>query len=251
MDRLDGGEWKVIRIEPPAEPDRFDEECRRPGNQWLAAHPKGDPPSKYWRFSILDLSRGFQNRCGYTAMWDLNGTVDHFLSRNNHRHLSYEWSNFRYVSGWINSSKQAIDDQLLDPFRVRDDWFEVLSPSLVMRLTNCVPARVRRVAEFTLRRLELDDGDRIYAQRGIYYDEFLRNSHPVTWLEPFAPMLATAARRERVLARLRDKEGISVDETAAVCETSREHARRLLHSWVRAEHLRSRGRGRATRYGRR
>jgi hypothetical protein len=130
-------------------------------------------------------------------MWDLNGTVDHFLSCNKHRHLSYEWSNFRYVSGWVNSSKQALDEKVLDPFLVRDEWFEVVLPSLVMRLTKCVPAEVRPLAEFTLRRLQLGDGDRIYDQRRIYYDEFLRKDRPVTWLESVAPMLATAVRRER------------------------------------------------------
>src|SRR5580692_7224591 len=117
MGCLDGGPWQVIRIDAPAKPECFDKECRGPGNRWLAAHPEVDPPSKFWRPFTMDLCRGFRNRCGYSAMWDLNGTIDHFLSRKNHRHLSYEWTNFRYVSAWLNSSKQALDEQVLDPFQ--------------------------------------------------------------------------------------------------------------------------------------
>ena len=181
-------------------------------------------------------------------MWDLNGTVDHFLSRNHHRHLSYEWSNFRYVSHWLNSSKQALDAQVLDPFDVQDEWFEIVLPSLVMRLTKCVPARVRPLAEFTLRRLQLDDGDRVYDQRKIYYDEVVETGHPIAWLERFAPMLATAVRRERVLSHLQINESVSLEDMAEICEASPERARRLVRAWIRAEHLRSHGRGRATRY---
>jgi hypothetical protein len=248
---LDGGTRPVIRIEPPNEPGRFDEKCRRPGKQWLTSHPEGDPPAKFWRLFINDLCRGFHNRCAYSAMWDLNGTVDHFLSRKNRRDLSYEWSNFRYVSGWLNSSKQALDERVLDPFHVRDDWFEVVLPSLVMRLTKCVPARVRLLAQFTLRRLQLDDGDRVYEQRRIYYEAFKDNGHPISWLEMMAPLVATAVRRERLLAALETRESVSVSEAAEICETSREHVRVFLHMWVRAEHLRSHGRGRGTRYAKR
>ncbi|MGP0066835.1 MAG: hypothetical protein ACLQGP_25000 [Isosphaeraceae bacterium] len=173
------------------------------------------------------------------------------MSRKNHRHLSYEWSNFRYVSGWLNSSKQSLDERVLDPFHVRDDWFEVVLPSLVMRLTNCVPPRVRPLAQFTLRRLQLDDGDKIYEQRSIYYEAFTSNRYPISWLETMAPLIATAVRRERLLAALETMESVSAMEAAEICETSRERVRVFLHMWVRAEHLRTHGRGRGTRFSRR
>jgi hypothetical protein len=166
----------------------------------------------------------------------------------NHRSLCYEWSNFRYVAGWLNSSKQALDQQVLDPFAVRDEWFEVVLPSLVMRATNCIPERSRSLAEFTLRRLQLDDGDRIYEQRRIYYETFQSSNHPVTWLDEFAPLLATAVRRERVLVHVAESASISIDTAARICEITRARARELLQAWVRAGHLRSVGRGRATRY---
>jgi hypothetical protein len=240
----------VKRIDPPIEPELFDEKCRRPGNRWLSSHPDGDPPAKFWRPFTIELCRGFQNRCAYSAMWDLNGTIDHFLSRKNHRHLSYEWSNLRYVSGWLNSTKQALDERVLDPLQVRDDWFEVVLPDLFMRLTKCIPARVRPLAEFTLTRLQLVDGDKVYDQRKIYYEAYKDKGRSIDWLEEVAPLVATAVRRERLLAALEAKDSLSVNEAAEISETSREHVRVLLHMWVRAEHLRSYGRGRGTRYAR-
>lgn len=238
----------MIRIEQSDPPDRFEEECRRPGAAWLTANLDGDPPSRFWRPFVMDLCRCFENRCGYSAMWDLNGTVDHYLSRENHRQLAFEWSNFRYVSGWLNSSKQAIDQQVLDPFQVRDEWFEILLPSLVMRLTPCVPPSIRPAAEFTLRRLHLADGDRIYEQRRIYYDYFRTENKPVEWLEPFAPILATAVRRERVRGHLAANSSASIDEIRELCETDRDRARHLVRFWVAAGHLRAVGRGRGVRY---
>lgn len=181
-------------------------------------------------------------------MWDLNGTVDHFISRNSDRTQAYEWSNFRYVSGWLNSSKQTVDAKVLDPFDVRDEWFEIAMPSLVMRVTKCVPARKRLIAQFTLTRLHLADGDRIYDQRRIYHDGFQNGDITLKTLTLWAPLVARAIRRERVLAHLSNATNISIDETATICETERDDALSLLRLWVRIGHLRSEGRGRGVRY---
>lgn len=240
----------MIRIEPPPEPVTFDAECRQPGTTWLAGHPDGDPPCRFWRPYILELCRGFGYRCGYSAMWDLNGTIDHYLSREKYRNLAFEWTNFRYVSGWLNSSKQTLDQQVLDPFQVRDEWFEIVLPSLIMRLTPAIPNTIRPRAEYTLRRLHLIDGDRIYAQRQIYYSAFMDDKRPIAWLEDCAPILATAVRRERVRDELAIRATASIDEIRAICDTTREHARRLVRCWVSAGHLQVIGRGRGVRYRR-
>src|SRR3954454_5194437 len=125
--------------------------------QWLAAHPLGGSERlpNHWRHFLPELSAGFQHRCGYLAMLDLDGTVDHFLSTDSHRHLAYEWSNYRYATGWLNSSKQNVDRRILDPFEVREEWFEVDLDSLHLKLTGAVPARIRPRAVYTLERLRL------------------------------------------------------------------------------------------------
>jgi hypothetical protein len=81
------------------------------------------------------------------------------------RHLSYEWSNYRYAAGWINSSKKDLDDRLLDPFEVEDTWFEIILPSLQLVLTDKVPKEQRLKAQFTLQHLGLDYNERILRQR--------------------------------------------------------------------------------------
>lgn len=90
----------------------------------------------YWSKFKSDLADGFNNLCGYSVMYEPVGSVDHFLSCENHRHLAYEWSNYRFISGWINSSKGTLDNQFLDPFEVEDDWFEILLPSLQLVMTT-------------------------------------------------------------------------------------------------------------------
>ncbi|MEB3336577.1 MAG: hypothetical protein VKJ46_03875, partial [Leptolyngbyaceae bacterium] len=122
-------------------------------------------PRDLWSPFKSPLADGFHKLCGYSAMLDLGGTVDHYLSCKNHRSLAYEWSNYRFCSGWINSSKRALDDQVLDPFQVEDDWFEILLPSLQLVLTASVPDSERDRAEFTLQRLGLKDDERILRQR--------------------------------------------------------------------------------------
>ena len=152
-------------------------------------------------------------------MWDLNGTVDHYVSRDNRRDLAFEWSNFRYISGWLNSSKQTLDQEVLDPFRVEIAWFEIVLPSLVMQLTPCVPKRIRPVAEFTLTRLHLADGDRVYEQRRIYYDSFVTKNRPIDWLEKYAPVLATfGAKGTSLSSSGGQSDCVSIEVAADLCE---------------------------------
>jgi hypothetical protein len=248
----DGKESRpMMRIALPPEPPGFDERCRVPGNQWLGAHPDPEekPPNR-WREFIPDLCAGFLNRCGYLAMWDLNGTVDHYLSVENHRHLAYEWSNYRYATGWLNSSKQKLDREVLDPLLVRDEWFEIDLASLHLRMTGAVPPRFRDTAEFTVHRLKLDYGPRVIRQRTVYRDLFERGEMGLADLDREAPMLATAVRRERLLARLSGSVSVSRTEVDAICETVARRSRELLRIWRGAGHIISQGRGLGVRYRR-
>ncbi len=86
----------MLKFNPPLEPENFDEKVRQPGNNWLEKNT--DPkkrPIDYWSKFKSDLADGFNNLCGYSVMYEPVGTVEHFLSCENHRHLAYEWSNYR------------------------------------------------------------------------------------------------------------------------------------------------------------
>lgn len=187
----------MIPVLPVPEPHDFDEKARQPGNQWLIDHPDANRPRDYWSPFRNLLAEGFHFRCGYSAMWISEGSVDHFLSWQNHPQLAYEWSNYRYISNSINSSKQKVDDQVLDPYELQEGWFEILLPSLQLVLTDAVPQQVRAKAEFTLQRLRLRDHENIIRQRLAWYSLYLEGELTLEGLERMAPLIAYAIRNQQ------------------------------------------------------
>lgn len=178
------------------EPPYFDEKIRIPGRAWLQEHSHADRPKHYWRFCLPDLARAFRDLCGYTAMYEPSGTVDHYLSCKNYPELAYEWSNYRYISGWLNSVKQDADRQILDPFEVQDNWFELQLPSLLLTPTEHIPPEYKARAEFTLKRLKLVNGVNVMRQRQMWYNLYLSGKASLSLLDTLAPLLAEAIRRQ-------------------------------------------------------
>lgn len=187
----------MIPCLPVPEPPDFDEKARQPGNEWLASHPDSSRPRDFWSPFRNKLAEGFNFRCGYSAMCDFVGTVDHFLSWQNYKHLAYEWGNYRYISSWINSSKGNLDNQVLDPYEVQEGWFEILLPSLQLVLTDAVPPNLREKAEFTLQRLHLAHNERIIRQRSEWYSLYLQGDLTLEGLERMAPLIARAVRKQQ------------------------------------------------------
>ncbi len=189
----------MIRIAPPAEPATFHAQCRQQGGTWLGTHATGRPRD-FWTPFQPDLATGFDNRCGYKALWDLDGTVDHYLSCKNHRPHSYEWTNYRYVSGPINSSKGTHDAAILDPFAVQDDWFEVDLLTMQLLPTAAIPTAEQARADFTLQQLKLRDGTKVKRQRRAWYDQFKAGTFgpapgAIDNLRVFAPQVAAAIEK--------------------------------------------------------
>lgn len=188
----------MLKFNPPPEPLDFEAQTRQPGNNWLAKNTDTKKrPKDLWSKFKPDLADGFGNLCAYTAMYEPVGTVDHYLCCQNYRYLAYEWSNYRFASGWINSSKGTLDDQVLDPFLVEDDWFEILLPSLQLVLTDAVPPEEKSRAEFTLQRLHLQDDERVIRQRQQWYQLYLDGEITLTGLEKKAPLIARAIKKQQ------------------------------------------------------
>lgn len=186
----------MIRAPRIAEPDDFDEEVRRPGRSWLVANPGARRPLALWIKYTDVLNSGYRGLCGYAAMLDpTGGTVDHRLSFKSHPRLAYEWSNYRFVSATLNSCKQNADDTVLDPEEVRAGWFEIILPSLQLRTTAQVPAAVRAKAEFTIRRLQLIDGERVIRWRQSWYSLYQSGKLTLEGLREVAPLIAEAVDR--------------------------------------------------------
>lgn len=180
----------MIRVPSPIpEPAQFDEECRQPGLTWLQTHPEG----RYdlWSPFRDDLAAGFRWRCGYKAMFNQEGTVDHFTSIDADRTQAYEWDNYRYISQGLNSAKRE-DPNMLDPFTVQDNWFRLILPSLQLVLTDQIPPQIRPTAENTLEKLKLINGRNILRRRKFWYNEVAQNNLPLARLEQYAPLVARA-----------------------------------------------------------
>lgn len=183
----------MIPVTPVPEPSEFHTKARLSGQAWMAAHPDSKRPYDYWSPFRHLLAEGFEHRCGYTAMYVPQGTVDHLLSYKTHPELAYEWSNYRYAAPWINSSKGSA--RVLDPYEVEDGWFEILLPSLQLVLTDRVPAPHRALAEETLRRLPIAHDERIIKERRAWYELYRAGELSLDGLRRVAPLLARAVEK--------------------------------------------------------
>ena len=191
----------MIPFRRVAEPAGFAAKVSKPGNEWLQLNPMSKRPKALWTPYTAALSEGFGDLCGYAAMHDpTGGTVDHFLSYDRRRDLAYDWSNYRFASATLNSSKKNADDTVLDPYEVGDGWFEIILPSLQMQVTEAVPTEFKDKAKYTLTRLKLRDGERIIRWRKSWYDMYLNGQLSLGGLRRVAPLLAAAVETQNVVA---------------------------------------------------
>lgn len=187
----------MIPVAKVKKPKDFDATVKVPGDQWLKDNPKVKRPKALWAPYTKTLADGFVGLCGYAAMFDATGgTVDHYLSFKHHPKKAYDWTNYRFASGTLNSSKRNADDTVLDPFEVGDGWFEIELPSLQMRVTDAVPAAHRAKAEFTLKKLGLRDGERVIRWRQSWYALYLSGDLTLEGLRKMAPLIASAVETQ-------------------------------------------------------
>jgi hypothetical protein len=131
-------------------------------------------------------------------MWTSRPTVDHYLSKSTRtgRPLTYEWSNYRLADIEVNRAKGTWDSRILDPFEVQDDWFEILLPTLeLVAVEERIPLERRTDARFTLKTLDLGDGDDILAARLAWYEPFAQGMVDLQYLSEKAPLIARAVRK--------------------------------------------------------
>lgn len=187
----------MIGVAKVKKPTEFDAKVKTPGNLWLKANPGAKRPKALWEPYTATLSEAYGNRCGYAAMLDpTGGSVDHYLSFKNHPALAYEWSNYRFASNTLNSSKRNADASVLDPQEVQPGWFKILLPSLQMVATDAVPKSHKAKAEFTLKRLKLRDGERIIRWRRSWYQMYLDEKLNLDGLRDVAPLIAEAVEAQ-------------------------------------------------------
>lgn len=187
----------MIPVARPEEPSQFDAECRQPGQAWLAENPDRDPhENPLWRHFTGDLRTAFGNRCGFSAMYVSRGTVDHWISVKSDRSRSYEWTNYRFVDAAVNSAKKpGWEGKLMDPFEVQDGWFEVQLPSLQLVATSAMDPATRARAEFTLKKLRLEDGEDSLRLRREWLAMYESGEISLEGLFRVAPLIARAVAK--------------------------------------------------------
>jgi len=191
---------RVLKPEPPG----FDEQCRKRGAEWLRLNPratrKAKRPKDLWSPFRTKLADAFSNLCAYGAMYEPNGTVDHFKPVDADESLAYEWSNYRYVTGWINSSKSK-RPKVLDAFQVKPGWFEVLLPSLQLVAVKAnIPSRLHALVDQTLEGLHLVDDERVVRQRREWLRMYDDHEIDLIGLTKKAPLIAAAVKKRDGIA---------------------------------------------------
>lgn len=185
----------MIPVPPVPEPPAFNEQARIPGKQWLVNHPDAKRPRDYWSPFKKELADGFRDLCAYCAMWISSGTVDHFISCHEDRSQAYEWRNYRYCLHTINSRKGATPaGQLLDPYEVQEGWFEILLPSLQLRVLDNIPRQFQEQADFVLDKLDLN-GEWMLRVRSAWYGMYKSGQLTLDGLRKKAPLIAAAVTR--------------------------------------------------------
>ena len=189
----------MMRFTLQNEPNDWDERCRKRGRTWLKEHPGYDRPNDYWTEFEPDLCKAFNHMCAYCAMTVMKADMDHFipvahLKKKGKDELAYEWSNFRYAEGVLNQRKH--DCLILDPFEVKDDWFEIILPSLQLVQTDRVPKGKRKKAEFTLIRLGLRDDEVVIRYRLKWFELYCHRKLNLDGLRNVAPQIARAVERD-------------------------------------------------------
>lgn len=185
----------MIRFSPVPKPAGFTEAETR-GGKWLLENLDAIRPRDLWSPFKHHLADGFRNLCAYSALYEPVGTVDHFVSFNENRARAYDWTNYRFASAWLNSTKKNLSSaEILDPFEVQDGWFEILLPSLQLVVSDRMPAQLRVRAEYVLERLRLRDDERVLRQRREWYRMYQEGKLTLEGLEEKAPLIAQAVAK--------------------------------------------------------
>lgn len=194
----------MIRVTAKAPPDDFDVKVRQPGLRWLESRPlpldRPVPPKTklepYWRKCLPQLRDAYQGICAYTALWveEVTGfqTVDHFVAKSRAAaKLAYEWSNYRFASGRMNSRKREFDD-VVDPFEVAANTFSLNITSGTIAATP--GHRDESAARATIKRLGLNDAALVRTRLG-YWQEYVQGHIDGDYLERKAPFVWREAKR--------------------------------------------------------
>ncbi len=208
----------MIRVEPQTEPVDFNDKVRTPGLRAIAemvgersdrtvgrtykkiCDRREDIPCKkfrdYWKHAIPDLLVAYGQICAYTCL-KINAvtgsaTVDHYLAKSKHWDKVYEWNNYRLACGRINARKGTHDD-ILDPFEVEDDWFELELVGFQVIPAEYLQPDIDARVQKTIDRLGLNDFRKERAEKA---EEYFSGNVSLKYLVKESPFVARELIRQ-------------------------------------------------------
>lgn len=128
------------------------------------------------------------------------GSVDHFIPKTVNPALAYEWSNYRLASGRVNSCKSN-QTNILDPFNVDNDWFEIDIPSCLLRANAALPHNLRAQINSTINSLRLNADDCYVQERCNILINYAKAEISLNFLKARYPFLAKEIQRQNLDAR--------------------------------------------------
>jgi len=158
------------------------------------------PP--YWTKALDDLREAYNEICAYCCFRIHPATgaasVDHMAPKSRFWDRVYEWDNYRLCSSLLNARKKDFGD-VLDPFLVKDEWFEIELVGFQVRpRTGMTDGALRTQVEQTARRLGLNDL-KFRKEREKRALDYWERGLPIEILEEEAPFLAREIRRQNQL----------------------------------------------------
>jgi len=221
----------MIRVELQPEPDDFHVKVRIPGQRCIrertgrvavgelkrtsgqafkkTADDPEDIKSKdfmpYWREATDQLMDGYDRICAFSCFYvhriTGNPTVDHMMPKSKASDQVYEWNNYRFACGLMNTRKSTCEG--LDPFEVEDDWFELdLADFQVIQGRGCPQWLKDQWVELIEEQFKLNGAEFLTRRREEAEDFWLGDGSERTRQKFFerSPFLAREIERQGFLA---------------------------------------------------
>jgi hypothetical protein len=157
------------------------------------------PP--FWTAMEDEMHRAYRGLCAYSALYIEPATggrsIDHFVPKSVDWQLVYEWSNYRLACSRVNS-KKLDQTGLLDPFLIKDGWFELEFVAFQVVAGTSTTQKIRAHVQTTIDRLGLNSRP-FCEQRGAYAQDYRAGEIGVAYLDRMAPFVAREIRRQGLL----------------------------------------------------
>lgn len=201
----------MIHIDQVEEPENFNSRVRLRGRRFLRTNPHPTSSQwrnhRYWAEVAPALHDAYGGICAYSCHWipyDTGAdTVEHFRPKDIYPRKAYEWKNYRLVCATLNGRKGVYED-VLDPFVVRNGWFVIDFPSLLVKPDRALELTDSHSVQTTISRLGLNDEGTCLKSRVKWLREYCLNDISLSHLRRHAPFIVAELERQNLLTTIRD-----------------------------------------------